>query len=272
MIDTAPILAALNEELAKATSDTLLQLLGVARSLCTDIVKADIILRFRHNRFEDFPHGLSTGQHSLSPALQAALQAIPREGLGVPAGVGRPDPEGPSSPLPSRQEVSGGLGASGGPSGFEVPPHMADRQRPRPPSIPRPAVAGPEPIASLQVPLRPGMEPVNSAVPHSVAIDGRDLIRAYSPGMIPVHAEDGLLLGCMPAFGDSVEKVYTRHLQEMSVGALMLRTVVVPYNVGIDPFDIEGFQPAPGIQPGPLSTGPIGPGANRQNPDVGRAL
>src|SRR5215831_18334461 len=138
VIDTAPILAALNEELAKATSDTLLQLLGVARSL-------------------------STGQHSLSPALQAALQAIPREGLGVPSGVGRPDPEGPSSPVSPGPSLSGGLGASGGPSGFEVPPHMADRQRPRPPSIPRPAVVPGEPVASLQVPLRPGMEPVNSA-------------------------------------------------------------------------------------------------------------
>ena len=118
-----------------------------------------------------------------------------------------------------------------------------------------------------QLPLRPGMEAVRP--PTEVSVAGSAMLQCYGRDFVPVHTEDGVLLGAIPTFGESVEQVYTRQGTALSVGWLALRTVVAPYNRGIDPGQIDGFIPAPGYRPGPLTTGPQGRG---DNPDVGRAL
>ena len=100
-------------------------------------------------------------------------------------------------------------------------------------------------------------------------MSGQQMLQCYGRDFVPVHTEDGVLLGAIPTFADAVEQVYTRQGTALSVGWLALRTVVAPYNRGIDPGQIDGFIPAPGYRPGPLTTGPQGRG---DNPDVGRAL
>ena len=116
-----------------------------------------------------------------------------------------------------------------------------------------------------QLPLRPGMEAVRP--PTEVSVAGSAMLQCYGRDFVPVHTEDGVLLGAIPTFADAVEQVYTRQGTALSVGWLALRTVVAPYNRGIDPGQIDGFIPAPGYRPGPLATGQRG-----DNPDVGRAL
>src|SRR5215831_10349307 len=230
-LDTTIIVEALNKELAAATPDTLLNLLGAVRAMHA-LPTVDIILRFKNNQFEGYPtDGLSTG--SLSPALSAALQAFGRSGPTVPPAVDGRDPDQPWSDERAGPPIPRSPVEYGGPPGSPVLGHVATRIGPEPTPIPRPAVGRPE----AQLPLRPGMEPVRPPTEASVA--GTSMLQCYGRDYVPVHAEDGVLLGAVPTFGDSVEEVYTRHGQALSVGWLALRTLVAPYNRGIDPGQID---------------------------------
>jgi len=105
-----------------------------------------------------------------------------------------------------------------------------------------------------------------------VAQAGSQFLRAVDDEFVQVRAEDGRLLGAIPKFGADVEQIHTQQGQQLNVGMVAVRAVVIPYNQSIDPYDIQGFIPAPGIQRGALTTGMIGQGRNLDNPDIGRRV
>lgn len=89
--------------------------------------------------------------------------------------------------------------------------------------------------------------------PHEAAYSGQEFLQATSDEYIQVRSEDGKLLGCMPTFGD-IQQVHTQRLQTLNVGMVAVRTVVVPYNQGINPYEIHGFIPIPSLPNSALST------------------
>jgi len=105
-----------------------------------------------------------------------------------------------------------------------------------------------------------------------VALSGQQFIRASDDQFVQVRSEDGRLLGAMPSFPADIERINTQDGHTLSVGMVAVRSVVVPYNQGINPFHIQGFIPAPGVQEGPLTTGVFGAGLNLDNPDIGRRV
>lgn len=108
--------------------------------------------------------------------------------------------------------------------------------------------------------------------PREAALEGSQFIRCTDDAWVQVRTEDGKLLGAIPAFPADVDRVFTQARQELSVGMIAVRAVVVPYNAGVDPFAIQGFVPGPGVVRGPLSTGAVGLNANLDNPDIGRRV
>lgn len=143
-----------------------------------------------------------------------------------------------------------------------LPHRMAVSERPEPSAFPGPGV--------IEVPA--GRPYTTAPAPEEPAIDGKQFIRCVGDDWVQVRSEDGRLLGAMPSFPEDVQVVYTELRQEMTVGMLAVRAVVVPYNRGIDPSKIVGFVPAPGLEAGPLTTGAVGRGANLENPDIGRRI
>ena len=197
-------------------------------------------------------------------ALADLLPPQSREGQGASSPVvfganGRATGE---QPLPDSPPVFEGFDTYDTRGAGRVPHRMAVSERPQPPAVPGPGV--------IEVPA--GRPYTTAPAPEEPAIDGKQFIRCVGDDWVQVRSEDGRLLGAMPSFPEDVQVVYTELRQEMTVGMLAVRAVVVPYNRGIDPSKIVGFVPAPGLEAGPLTTGAVGRGANLENQDIGRRI
>ena len=199
-------------------------------------------------------------------ASSGALSTFQRTRPAVLTGLVLPNADGAwlSETIPDRQEILAS-GLRDDPRGHpELPRRVAPRERPQPAAVSRPGVD-----FAVEVPRGRYAE---APSPEEAALKGSQFIQTQGDQYVQVRAEDGTLLGCMPSFSGDIDRVFTEMRQELSVGMLAVRAVVVPYNKGIDPFSIAGFIPGPGVQRGALSTAPVGQGANLENPDVGRRV
>lgn len=203
-------------------------------------------------------------QHSVSDLVQALSRGGSGPSSPVVNGAGPPGGTPLPESFPSGPEVLSGFELDVPRGAAAVRPRVAAGQRSELTAVSRPGVEW----GTLEIPA--GRPYAPAPPPQDVAVDGRQLLRCLGDDMVQVRSEDGRLLGAIPMFPDNVETVYTEQRQEMRVGMLAIRTVVVPYNRGIDPRTIVGFVAAPGLEDGPLTTGAVGRGANLENPDIGR--
>jgi hypothetical protein len=82
--------------------------------------------------------------------------------------------------------------------------------------------------------------------PASDAPSPSSFINCMRDDFVQVRRADGTLLGCIPQFGDNIERVYTRDGASCDVATGIVRGVIVPDTV--DPREIAGFVAREGVK------------------------
>lgn len=211
---------------------------------------------------------VNSGRQStpIAEGLAGALSALSRGGQPAPQSVEQVSTRGTDEPEPQppRPQVFSGFAEDDSAGVVRLPNRVAPSQRPIAPAVPRPGI-------DFQIEVPAGRYE-RAPVPREAAVEGQQFIQCLGDQWVQVRSEDGILLGAMPTFGSDIQIIFTEQRQQLAVGMLAIRTVVVPYNQQIDPRDIHGFVAAPGLQRGPLQTGPVGRQANLDNPDIARQV
>jgi len=83
----------------------------------------------------------------------------------------------------------------------------------------------------------------------SDAPDPQNFINCMRDEFVQVRRLDGTLLGCMPAFGEGIDNVFTNTARTCAVMTGIIRGVIVPDDV--DPSTIAGFIPRTGAKLAP---------------------